>query len=288
MTEILLETKDLTKEYISKSGFFRKTVHTLRAVDQVNLTIHKGEILGLVGESGSGKSTLSSMLMNLIFPSKGEIFYQGNPLYQERGRGKSHVPRLMQMIFQNPFGALDPKMNIEEILEEPLRAAKISFPNRQKKIRELLDLVGMSKHVLERKPKAFSGGQRQRITIARALALDPEILIADEPVSALDVSIQAQILNLLLDIQMEKNLTMLFVSHDLNVVQYMARRTAVMYRGRIVEIDASENLYQNPRHPYTKLLLSSIPQTQVQPCMDDPGDRPIHPEQGNLAKERKI
>ncbi len=237
----MINIKNLTKIYpIGKKKL-------LKAVDNVSLTIQRGETLGLVGESGSGKSTLGRMLLGLIAPTSGEIFYDGHPI-------TGLLPRKMQMIFQDPYSSLNPRMSVGSILQEPTQIHRL--PSR---VDELLDLVGLPRHSKKRYPHEFSGGQRQRIGIARALALNPEFLICDEPISALDVSIQAQIVNLLQKIQRELGLTILFIAHDLAMVRYLSNRVAVMHQGRIVELADTDELFTHPRHPYTQILFSSQP-----------------------------
>lgn len=264
MDRDFVRVESLRKDFVIKRGLLKKTKQVIKAVDGLDFSILKGETLGLVGESGSGKSTTGKMLMRLLEPTSGKIFFKGEDLTAKSGKELLATRRNFQMIFQNPYGSLNPKMSLKRILEEPLKVHGVYRENREKRIRELLDYVGLSSSFMDRYPKEFSGGQRQRIAIARALALNPEFIVADEPVSALDVSIQAQILNLLMDLQKELKLTYLFISHDLNVVQYISSRAGVMYSGKIVEIADCQKLYDKPLHPYTKLLLSSVP--VVDPC----------------------
>lgn len=238
----MIEAKNLTKTY-------RLGKQSIHAVKNVSLSIAKGEILGLVGESGSGKSTLAKMLMRLIEPSEGQIYFQGEEIARSKDRS---LCRKMQMIFQDPFSSLNPRMTVGDLIAEPARIHRL--PER---VDELLDLVNLPKTSKGRYPHEFSGGQRQRIGIARALSLSPEFLVCDEPISALDVSIQAQIVNLLLRLQKELGLTYLFISHDLAMVRYVSTRIAVMHRGEIVEMGEAEALYREPQHIYTQLLLSS-------------------------------
>lgn len=241
----MIEVKQLSKIY--KQGKNR-----FQAVKEVSFSIEKGEILGLVGESGSGKSTLGKMLMRLIEPTSGQIFLDGREITLNRSK---KLCRRMQMIFQDPSASLNPRMTVADIIEEPLKIH--GLPSA---VDHLLDLVGLPKESKRRYPHEFSGGQKQRIGIARALALKPDFLICDEPISALDVSIQAQIVNLLLDLQKELGLTYLFISHDLSMVRYISDRIAVMQAGEIVEWGRTDAIYSDPRHPYTQKLLSSIPQ----------------------------
>lgn len=235
----MIEVKNLTKIYkIGKTKLFK-------AVDNVSFAIEQGETVGLVGESGSGKSTLGRMILGLLEPNSGEIYFKGQ-------KKTGLLPRQMQMIFQDPYSSLNPRMTIGSILAEPTQ-----IHNLPPRVDELLDLVGLPRQAKTRYPHEFSGGQRQRIGIARALALNPELLICDEPISALDVSIQAQIVNLLLQLQKELRLTILFIAHDLAMVRYLSTRTAVMHQGKIVEFRETDELFARPRHPYTQILLAS-------------------------------
>ncbi|MDU2063492.1 MAG: ATP-binding cassette domain-containing protein [Sporomusaceae bacterium] len=253
----LLEVKALKKYFPVKTDFWGRPQAQLKAVDSIDFSVFTGETLGLVGESGCGKSTVGRMLVQLYKPTGGEILFHGEPLpnnSQLTGR-----PRL-QMIFQDPYASLNPRFTVAETLREPLILHSIVPQNQvSSRLEKLLDLVGLSATALGRYPHEFSGGQRQRIGIARALAMEPEFLVCDEPISALDVSIQAQIVNLLEDLQQALNLTYLFIAHDLAMVQHISHRVAVMYLGKIVEIANSLTLYQQPRHPYTKALLAAIP-----------------------------
>ena len=239
-----------------------KTSHgTVRAVDDVTFALDRGETLALVGESGSGKSTASRTILRLVEPSAGAVWFEGRDLAGVRGRDLRTLRRKMQMIFQDPYASLDPLMRIEDILAEPLDIHRIGDSKRERRERvgTLMERVGLDADAARRYPREFSGGQRQRISIARALTVDPSLILCDEPVSALDVSIQAQILNLLRDLQRESDVAYLFISHDLSVVRAMAHRVAVMYVGKIVELADSEALFRAPRHPYTKALLSAVP-----------------------------
>lgn len=250
----LLRAEGLVKEFPVKRG----TVH---AVSEVSFAIAKGETLGLVGESGCGKSTLGRLLLNLLEPTSGTVWFRGQNLSEKKGREQRELRRGMQMIFQDPYASLDPRMPVGSLIMEPLNAHRVG--NRRERVEAveaLMEQVGLRPEFFGRYPHQFSGGQRQRVGIARALALNPELVICDEPVSALDVSIQAQILNLLADLQAARGLTYLFISHDLNVVRYLSDRVMVMFLGRICELSPTEALYGNPRHPYTKFLLEAVPQ----------------------------
>jgi oligopeptide/dipeptide ABC transporter ATP-binding protein len=256
----LLDVKNLGKHFpVKDAGLFGKQ-RLLRAVDDVSFTISAGETLGLVGESGCGKSTVGKTLLNLYKPTAGDVLFNGESIYQMDKAQQKALRRRVQMIFQDPMESLNPRHTIGEIIEEPLLIHAIGNRiTRQAKIKQLLDRVGLPQDALDRYPHEFSGGQRQRIGIARAIALEPELIICDEPVSALDVSVQSQILNLLLDLQQEMGLALLFISHDLNVVRHVSDRIAVMYLGQIVELANAADLFSNPRHPYTQALLQSIP-----------------------------
>ncbi len=260
--EKLMSVRQLSKHFPVKKGFFRKTVGVVKAVEQINLDIYKGETLGLVGESGCGKSTLGRSMIRLYEPTSGEVQFRGKDFLKLNGPELRASRRNIQMIFQDPYASLDPRMTVGQILQQPLDVHSIgTLLERKKRVFELLDTVGLKPSHVNRYPHEFSGGQRQRISIARALALKPELIICDEPVSALDVSIQAQILNLLKDLQEQMKLTYLFISHDLSVIEYFCNRVAVMYLGRIVELADRDDLFKNPTHPYTRALLQAIPQT---------------------------
>lgn len=261
MSEPLVSIRGLSKEFPVTSGFLRKTTGSVKALSEVSLDIWKGETLGLVGESGCGKSTLGRCVLRLIEPSAGRVFFDRKDVTALRPAELRALRRRMQIIFQDPFASLNPRMKIEEILSEPLEIHQIgrSRFERLEKIHKLLDLCGLRRESLTRYPHEFSGGQRQRICIARALAVEPEFIVCDEPVSALDVSIQAQIVNLLMDLQKELKLTYLFIAHDLDVVEHISSRVAVMYLGRIVEIAQAGDLYARPTHPYTRALFSAKP-----------------------------
>ena len=257
----ILEIKNLKTHFpIRQGSFFAKTIAQVRAVDGVSLTLQQGEVLGLVGESGCGKSTLGRSILRLIEPTSGEINFDGENISAMNPRTLRGVRPKFQMIFQDPYASLDPRMTVYGALSEPLLFHKI-VPKSEvlDEVKRLMKIVGLAPRYIQKYPHEFSGGQRQRIAIARALALRPKFIIADEPVSALDVSIQSQILNLLMDLRRDLNLTMIFISHDLGVVKYLCDRVAVMYLGKIIELALSEELYKNPIHPYTKALLSAIP-----------------------------
>ncbi|MGE4232808.1 MAG: ABC transporter ATP-binding protein [Bacteriovoracia bacterium] len=262
----LIEVKNLSKVYVEKTNSLSSLFGTSKkttAVSNVTFSIKKGETLGLVGESGCGKSTLGRSIVRLIEPSDGSIFFDGTDITTLSKEGLQKLRRKMQIIFQDPFASLNPRMTVFEILSEPLKIHGL-YPNEhQKRVKQLLDYCGLQASVMNRYPYEFSGGQRQRVCIARALAVEPEFIVCDEPVSALDVSIQAQILNLMQDLQKELKLTYLFISHDLKVVKNIASRVAVMYLGQIVEMADVDSVFENPQHPYTVALLSAIPQVSV-------------------------
>ncbi len=258
--EALLTAKKVSKHFPVKKGFFKKTVGQVKAVDLVDLEIYKGETLGLVGESGCGKSTLGRTLIRLYEPTSGEVNFKGQNFLKLTSEDLRKSRRNIQMIFQDPYASLDPRMTVGQILQQPLDVHNLgTLKERRTQVQELLETVGLKPSHTNRYPHEFSGGQRQRISIARALALKPDLIICDEPVSALDVSIQAQILNLLKDLQEQRGLTYLFISHDLSVIEYFCDRVAVMYLGKIVEIGSRDELFQNPKHPYTQALLQAIP-----------------------------
>ncbi|EMT51529.1 oligopeptide/dipeptide ABC transporter ATPase [Brevibacillus borstelensis AK1] len=258
--EPLLVVKGLKKHFPFKKGMFSKETGYVRAVDGVDFTVYRGETLGIVGESGCGKSTTGQMILQLLEPTEGEIWFEGRNLST---LGKAEVRTLrqhLQMIFQDPYSSLNPRMRVEEIVAEPLRVHGTHKGSELKeKVVELLRLVGLDAHHMSRHPHEFSGGQRQRIGIARALALNPSLIVCDEPVSALDVSIQSQVLNLLKKLQKELKLTYIFIAHGLPAVKHISDRIAVMYLGKIVELAERDELFANPRHPYTEALLSAVP-----------------------------
>jgi len=261
----LLDVREIVKVYPLGESVFGGGAHgEIRAVDGVSLQVHGGETLGIVGESGSGKSTLGRLVLRLLEPTSGEIHFQGQDLRQARGARLRQLRRDMQIIFQDPFGSLDPRMRVREIVAEPLVIhERLDARARTARVRELLRSVGLEESAADRYPHEFSGGQRQRIGIARALALRPKFIVADEPVSALDVSVGAQIVNLLAQLQRELGLTYLFISHSMPVVRYLATRIAVMHRGKIVEIGPAEQVTSAPVHPYTRALLAATPEMSV-------------------------
>jgi len=260
MADILLDVRNLRKHFAVRDGLFGSPA-SVKAVDGVTLSVFKGDSFGLVGESGCGKSTLGRLILALETPTSGEVWFEGRNIFALPRRELRQTRRHMQVIFQDPFSSLDPRMTVRQILSEPLLIHKTytQGAERAKRLSHLMDVVGLAQSHLDRFPHEFSGGQRQRIGIARALALNPRLVVADEPVSALDVSIQAQILNLLKDLQKEFHLTYLFISHDFSVVRHLCNRIAVMYLGKIVELTESEALFRDPQHPYTEALLSAVP-----------------------------
>lgn len=260
MTDSLLEVHHLHVHFPVKKGILQRTKGAVRAVDDVSFKVARGETFGLVGESGCGKSTTGRAILNLIRPTSGQVLFAGEDLATMPPAHMREKRKNLQMVFQDPYASLNPRLTIEQILEEPLRAHQVGDPEeRRQKIAEMMDVCGLNRSYLKRYAHEFSGGQRQRICIARALILKPQFIVADEPVSALDVSIQSQILNLLQDLQGEFRLTYLFISHDLAVVKHLSDRLGVMYLGRMAEMGAADKLYANPLHPYTQSLLSAIP-----------------------------
>lgn len=259
--EPLIEVCNLIKRFPIRGGILQREVAAVQAVNDVSLVIPKGETLGLVGESGCGKSTLGRCILRLIEPTAGRVLFKGQDITGLGGKEMRKLRRNMQIIFQDPYASLNPRMTVEDIISEPLAIHKIARTSaeRTERILKLLDLVGLRRESISRYPHEFSGGQRQRISIARALAVQPEFIVCDEPVSALDVSIQAQIVNLMQDLQKEFGLTYLFIAHDLKVVEHISTKVAVMYLGKVVEFGTSKELYSNPQHPYTRALLSAIP-----------------------------
>jgi len=260
MSEVLIEVKNLAKYFNMENDFFGRPISVLKAVDDVSFQIHKGEAFGLVGESGCGKTTIGKMLVNLYTPTRGQILFEGTDLTALSAEKRRAFCKNIQLIFQDPYASLNPRMTIGDIIAEPIKINKL-LPKDQieKRVTYLLNCVGLANHQRNRYPHEFSGGQRQRVGIARALAVEPKLIVCDEPVSALDVSIQAQVLNLLDDLKAEFGLTYLFIAHGLNVVKHISDRVGVMYLGKLVEIAPKKELYSNPLHPYTQALLSAIP-----------------------------
>jgi oligopeptide/dipeptide ABC transporter ATP-binding protein len=291
MPDILLKTVNLTKSFPVRRGFFGQQHLRLVAVDNVNLEISRGETLGLVGESGCGKTTLGLTVMRLYEPTSGQVIISDQDITHLDGAEMHQARRQMQMIFQDPFASLDPRMTVEEILTEPMEIHELgSKDDRKNEAKRLVEIAGMPRGTLQRFPNEFSGGQQQRIGIARALALQPKLLICDEPVSALDVSVQAQILNLLRSLQEQFQLTYLFISHNMAVTSFMSRRIGVMYLGKLVEIAPSRSVIDTPRHPYTQALVAAVPEPNpdikrkkrglegdVPSPIDRPSGCPFHP-----------
>ena len=263
-TNILLETKNLSKYFTGKKGLLNRQPAQVKAVDHVSLTVNKGETLGLVGESGCGKSTLGRTILRLIPATEGQVLYNGEDILTYDKKKMWEMRRKLQIIFQDPYSSLNPRMTVYDLISAPLEVYKVGTKEeRREMVEEILQEVGLDKQYLNRFPHEFSGGQRQRIGIARALILNPEFVVCDEAVSALDVSVRAQVLNLMKNMQQKKNLTYLFISHDLSVVRHISDRIAVMYLGSVVEVAEKAQLYSNPMHPYTKALLSAIPLPDV-------------------------
>jgi len=262
MAENLLEVKNLKKYFPVKAGIFKKTVAHVKAVDDISFAVKEGETLGLVGESGCGKSTTGRTILRLLEATAGEVIFEGKSVMDLDKKQMRAIRRDMQIIFQDPYASLNPRMTVADIVGEPLDIHNLAKnkKERNEKVREILENVGLGAEYMHRYPHEFSGGQRQRIGVARALAVDPKLIIADEPVSALDVSVQAQVVNLLQDLQKEFGLTYLFIAHDLSVVKHISDRVAVMYLGKIVELTDKKELFKNPMHPYTQSLLSAIPE----------------------------
>ena len=263
-TGILLETKDLSKYFTAKKGLLNRNPSVVKAVDHVSLSVRKGETLGLVGESGCGKSTLGRTILRLIPATEGQVMYNGEDILTYDKKKMWEMRRKLQIIFQDPYSSLNPRMTVYDLISAPLEVYKVGTKEeRREMVEEILQEVGLDKQYLNRFPHEFSGGQRQRIGIARALILNPEFVVCDEAVSALDVSIQSQIINLLSDLKEQQNLTYLFITHDLSVVRYISDRIGVMYLGNMVEQAESQELFDHPLHPYTEALLGAIPTTNV-------------------------
>lgn len=264
MTQPLLEVKNLKKYFPIHKGLLLREAGQVKAVDDVSFSVQRGETLGLVGESGCGKSTLGRTVIRLYEPTGGDVFFKGTNFLKLKGEELRKTRKNIQMIFQDPYASLDPRMTVGQILRQPFEIhGMLNDQQRTDRVKELLQVVGLRPGHINRYPHEFSGGQRQRISIARSIALEPEMIICDEPVSALDVSIQAQILNLLKDLQQKMNLTLVFISHDLSVIEHVCDRVAVMYLGRIVENATRDELFSNPLHPYTQALIDSIPKVGV-------------------------
>ena len=256
----LIEVKDLTMYFPVRRGLFSRTVNYVRAVDGVSFHLNEGETLGLVGESGCGKTTVGRCLLRLIEPTAGQVYYRGRDTLKLTRAEMRRLRSELQIIFQDPYSSLNPRMNVSQIISEPLHNyEKLSRSEMKARVDFLMEKVGLLPEQRRRYPHEFSGGQRQRIGIARALAMNPKLIVCDEPVSALDVSIQAQVINLLIQLQEEMGLSFIFIAHDLSVVEHCSDRVAVMYLGRIVEMTTDQKLYQNPQHPYTQALLSAVP-----------------------------
>jgi oligopeptide transport system ATP-binding protein len=257
---VLLKVENLVQYFPIRRGVLQKTVGYVHAVDDVSFDVKKGETLGLVGESGCGKTTTGRSILQLYKPTSGKVYFDGINLVDLHGEKLRLLRRRIQMIFQDPYASLNPRMTVEEIISEPLKIFKIIDNSQTRdRVKDLLELVRLNPAYIDRYPHEFSGGQRQRIGVARALALNPDLIVCDEPISALDVSVQAQIVNLLEDLQKEMGLTYLFIAHDLSVVRHISNRVAVMYLGVIMELGDRDDLYTNPLHPYTKALLSAVP-----------------------------
>ncbi|AYO29789.1 dipeptide ABC transporter ATP-binding protein [Biomaibacter acetigenes] len=260
--QFLIEAKGLKKYFSTEgTGLIKKNKGIVHAVDGIDLIVRKGETVGLVGESGCGKSTLGRLILRLIEPTAGELFFEGQNLYKISGENLRQMRKKMQIIFQDPYASLNPRMPVADIIGEPLITHGMAYgKEKEHRVMELMKIVGLRPYHMKRYPHQFSGGQRQRIGIARALALNPELVVCDEPVSALDVSIQSQVLNLLKDLQQKFNLTYIFISHDLRVVKYISDRVYVMFLGKIVESGKTRDIYNNPLHPYTRFLMSAVPE----------------------------
>jgi oligopeptide transport system ATP-binding protein len=261
MPEVILSARDLVKHYPIRRGVMRKVVGQVKAVDGVSFDLHTGETLGIVGESGCGKSTLGRLLMRLEAPTSGSVVFQGEDMTANTAKGMRRLRRDIQIVFQDPYTSLNPRMTVGDIVGEPFEIHPEVVPKggRRKRVQELLDLVGLNPEHINRYPHQFSGGQRQRIGIARGIALNPKVLVCDEPVSALDVSVQAQVVNLMEKLQNELGLAYVFIAHDLSVVRHISDRVGVMYLGTMAELGTEDEVYQHPTHPYTQALLSAVP-----------------------------
>jgi oligopeptide transport system ATP-binding protein len=277
VAEPILQVQGLKKYFLVKKGFLQRVGGHIRAVDGVDLTVPSRQTLGLVGESGCGKSTVARLIMRLLDPDTGTIRFDGREIAQLDQRRLKPMRRQIQMIFQDPYSSLNPRMTVAQSIGEGVRIAGIRDKHQQRRrVQKLLEMVGMPAVSADRYPHEFSGGQRQRVGIARALSVSPRLILCDEPISALDVSIQAQIINLLKDLQQELGLSYLFISHDLNVVSYICDQVCVMYRGRIVESAPAADLFDDPRHPYTLKLLAAIPDAAVKTKIPEPATPPRH------------
>jgi len=286
MSDVLLKVESLVKRYPLRGGLFGRAKGEVKAVEGVSFNLAAGETLGLVGESGCGKSTLGRTLMRLEEPTEGAVRLRGKDIMTASKAEVFAMRRNLAMVFQDPYSSLNPRMTVGEIVREPLEVHKIGTRAEQnKRVEDLLLEVGLRKEAMERYPHEFSGGQRQRVGIARALALEPEIIVADEPVSALDVSVQAQVLNLLVDLQRRRGLSYIFISHDLSVVEYISDYVAIMYLGRIVETGTASEIFESPRHPYTRALLDAVPipdpsKRRDRPAIKGETPSPVNPPAG--------